>query len=58
MTEPLAKNPLPVADLFDLTRRLRGRDGTPPAAFTQARQIPQDEAAGSRAYFWTYDFDA
>lgn len=58
MTEPLAKNPLPVADLFDLTRRLRGRDGTPPAAFTQARQIPQDEAAGSRADFWTYDFDA
>ena len=27
MTDALAKNPIPVADLFDLTRRLRGRDG-------------------------------
>ncbi|HEV2249066.1 MAG TPA: hypothetical protein VGT60_00975 [Candidatus Limnocylindria bacterium] len=58
MTDALAKNPLPVADLFALTRRLRGRDGTPPAPFTAGRQVPPDEAAGSQTQFWTYDFDA
>ena len=58
MTDALAKNPLPVADLFDLTRRLRGRDGTPATAFTAARAIPADEAVGSQTQFWTYDFDA
>jgi hypothetical protein len=58
MTDALAKNPLPVADLFDLVRRLRGRDGTPAAAFTPARQAAPDEAAGSQSQFWTYDFDA
>jgi immune inhibitor A len=58
MTDALAKNPLPVADLFDLTRRLRGRAGTPSAPFTAARQAPPDEAVGSTTQFWTYDFDA
>jgi hypothetical protein len=58
MTDALAKNPLPVADLFDLTRRLRGRDGTPDKPFTQARQVDPDEVAGTQAQFWTYDFDA
>jgi hypothetical protein len=47
-----------VADLFDLTRRLRGRDGTPDKAFTPARQTPPDEGIGSQSQFWTYDFDA
>ena len=58
MTEALAKNPLPVADLFELTRRLRGRDGTPATPFTSAKRISPDEGVGSQAQFWTYDFDA
>jgi hypothetical protein len=58
MTDALAKNPLPAADLFDLTRRLRGRDGTPPKAFTPARQSPPEEGIGTQTQFWTYDFDA
>lgn len=58
MTALLAKNPLPVADLFDLTRRLRGRDGQPAAAFTPARQAVPNEAAGAQTQFWIYDFDA
>ena len=58
MTDALAANPLPTADLFDLTRRLRGRDGTPPAAFTPARQDAPNETVGSQSQFWTYDFDA
>jgi len=58
MTDALARNPLPPADLFDLTRRLRGRDGSPAAAFTAARQSPPEEAIGSQSQFWTYDFDA
>ena len=58
MTPLLAKNGLPAADLFDLTRRLRGRDGQPAAAFTAARQIAPQEAVGTQMQFWTYDFDA
>ena len=58
MTDALAKNLLPVADLFDLTRRMRGRDGTPASAFTSARRSAPDEPIGSRTEFWTYDFDA
>ena len=58
MTDALAKSPLPAADLFDLTRRLRGRNGAPSAPFAQARQTPPDEAIGSQTQFWTYDFDA
>ena len=58
MTAALANKPLPVADLFDLTRRLRGRDGTPAKPFTSARQAAPDEAVGTVAQFWTYDFDA
>ena len=58
MTDALAKNLLPVADLFDLTRRMRGRDGTPASAFTSARRSAPDEPIGSLTEFWTYDFDA
>jgi hypothetical protein len=58
MTEALAKKPLPFADLFELTRRLRGRDGTPAKPFTSARQTPPDEKVGTVTQFWTYDFDA
>jgi immune inhibitor A len=58
MTDALAKNPLPTADLFALTRRMQGRNGTPAAPFTAARAAAPEEAAGSQAQFWTYDFDA
>lgn len=58
MTAALGRKPLPAADLFDLTRRLRGRQGTPPAAFLPARAAPPDEAIGDVREFWTYDFDA
>ncbi|HEY8648265.1 MAG TPA: choice-of-anchor J domain-containing protein [Candidatus Limnocylindria bacterium] len=58
MTAALAANALPVADLFDLTRRLKGRDGTPARPFTAARQSAPDEAVGTTTQFWTYDFDA
>ena len=58
MTAALAKNPLPVADLFDLTRRLKGRDGVPALPFTPARQSAPDEGIGVATDFWTYDFDA
>ncbi|MHB8631842.1 MAG: hypothetical protein ACYC9W_07935 [Candidatus Limnocylindria bacterium] len=58
MTAALARNPLPVADLFDLTRRLRGRTGTPATAFTPVRLSPPDEAVGSQTQFWIYDFEA
>ena len=58
MTAALAKNPLPVADLFDLTRRLKGRDGVPALPFTAARQNAPDEGIGATTEYWTYDFDA
>ncbi len=58
MTDALARNALPPADLFDLTRRLRGRDGSPATPFTQARESAPDEAPGTQVPFWTYDFDA
>lgn len=58
MTAALLRNPLPVADLFALTRRMRGRDGTPATAFTAARSAPPEERIGSVHEFWTYDFDA
>jgi hypothetical protein len=58
MTAALAANPLPVADLFALTRRLKGRDGQPAAAFLPVRQSPPEESVGTATQFWTYDFDA
>ena len=58
LTAALATKPLPVADLFDLTRRLKGQDGTPAAPFVAARQAPPNESVGTSAPFWTYDFDA
>ncbi len=58
MTAALATNPLPVADLFDLTRRLKGREGAPALPFTAARQSAPDESIGAATEFWTYDFDA
>ena len=58
MTARLAANRLPAADLFDLVRRLKGREGTPARPFEPVRTSPPDEGIGSTAQFWTYDFDA
>ncbi len=58
MTRVLLANRLPVADVFDLTRRLRGRSGQPSAEFVPVRTTPPDEAVGTSLPFWTYDFAA
>ena len=58
MTAALLNKSLPVADLFDLTRRLRGRQGTPAAAFLPVRTTPPEETVGDVREFWTYDFEA
>ena len=58
MTAALLRNRLPPADLFDLTRRLRGRDGLPAREFEPVRTSPPDELVGTVREFWTYDFDA
>ncbi len=58
MTAALLRNRLPLADLFDLTRRMRGRDGQPAREFEPVRTTPPDERVGSVREFWTYDFDA
>jgi len=58
MTARLLAKPLPAADLFDLTRRLRGRDGTPPEAFVAVRDSAPSEFVGAQQPFWTYDFDS
>ncbi|MGH2499456.1 MAG: hypothetical protein ACRDF0_05120, partial [Candidatus Limnocylindria bacterium] len=58
MTAAFAAKPLPPADLFDLVRRLKGRDGTPAAPFVPVRTSPPDEAVGTARRFWTYDFAA
>ena len=56
MTEALAKNPLPVADLFDLTRRLRGRDGTP-EAIAVLRAAIEELSEDHRAAFRLHDVE-
>ena len=58
MTAQLLGNPLPAADLFDLTRRLKGRSGSPGALFEPARRTAPDEAVGATHEFWVYDFSA
>ncbi len=58
MTVRLAANQLPAADVFDLVRRLKGRDGVPARPFEPVRTSPPDEGVGTSAQFWTYDFDA
>ena len=58
MTAALLRNRLPEADLFELTRRMRGREGQPAKLFEPVRTSPPDERVGSAREFWTYDFDA
>jgi immune inhibitor A len=58
MTAALLAKPLPEADIFDLTRRMRGRDGQPAAEFQPVRTTPPVESVGTEIPFWTYDFAA
>src|SRR5688572_33329249 len=58
MSAALLAKPLPEADIFDLTRRMRGRDGQPAAEFQPVRATPPVESVGTEIPFWTYDFAA
>ncbi|TMC30085.1 MAG: hypothetical protein E6J27_04120 [Chloroflexi bacterium] len=58
MTQALLNKPLPVADVFALTRAMRGRDGQPAKEFTPVRTTPPVEDVGTSKPFWTYDFAA
>lgn len=58
MTAALLAKPLPVADIFDLVRRLRGRDGSPAGLFEPVRTTPPEETVGTARDFWVYDFES
>jgi immune inhibitor A len=58
MSAVLLAKPLPEADIFDLTRRMRGRDGQPAGEFQPVRATPLVEGVGTELPFWTYDFAA
>ncbi|HEV8656295.1 MAG TPA: hypothetical protein VGR85_12370 [Candidatus Limnocylindria bacterium] len=56
MSAALLAKPLPEANIFDLTRRMRGRDGQPAAEFQPVRAAAPVEDVGTQVPFWTYDF--
>lgn len=58
MTAALLAKPIPVADAFDLVRRMKGRDGTPAKEFEPVRATPPNESVGAVEEFWVYDFAA
>ncbi len=58
MTPALLAKPIPLADTFDLVRRLKGRDGTPAKEFEPVRTTAPAEQVGSTTDFWVYDFAA
>ena len=58
MSATLLTKSLPEANIFDLTRRMRGRDGQPAAEFQPVRATPPIESVGTELSFWTYDFAA
>ena len=58
MSEALLRKPLPEADIFELTRAMRGRDGQPDREFVPVRTTPPQEDVGTVRQFWTYDFAA
>ena len=58
MTAVLDKNPLPVADVFDLVKRMQGKTGQPAREREPVRTTPPDETVGTSLPFWTYDFAA
>ncbi len=55
MTAALVRNTLPPADPFDLSRRVKGRDGLPAQLFEPVRTSPPAEDVGTAREFWTYD---
>ena len=58
MSQALLAKPLPLADVFALTRAMRGRDGTPANEHEPVRTTPPVERVGTSKPFWTYDFAA
>jgi immune inhibitor A len=58
MSQVLLKNPIPAADVFALTREMRGRDGQPATAYVPIRTTPPVEDVGTSLPYWTYDFQA
>ncbi|HEV8534211.1 MAG TPA: hypothetical protein VGR87_00605 [Candidatus Limnocylindria bacterium] len=58
MSATLLNKALPYADGFELTRRVRGRDGVPAKGFEPVRTTPPVEDVGSVRDVWTYDFIA
>ncbi len=58
MSQSLLSKPLPRADIFALTRALRGRDGQPAKELLPVRTTPPNEGVGTSQQFWTYDFAA
>ena len=58
MSAALLSKPLPLSDVFELTRSVRGRDGTPKKEFEPVRTTAPSEDVGTSKPFWTYDFAA
>ncbi len=58
MSAALLAKGLPEANIFALTRRMRGRDGQPAAEFQPVRTSAPVESLGTELPFWTYDFAA
>jgi hypothetical protein len=56
MSQALLTKPNPPVDLFELTRSMRGREGTPAKAGVPIRTTPLSESVGMSRPFWTYDF--
>lgn len=56
MSAALLAKTLPEAKIFDLTRRMRGRDGQPATEFQPVKATPPVEDVGTQVPFWTYDF--
>jgi hypothetical protein len=56
MSAALLAKALPDANIFDLTRRMRGRDGQPAKEFEPVKVTPPVESVGAQQPFWTYDF--
>ena len=58
MSQILLTKPLPLAEIFGLTRSMRGRDGQPAKAGVPVRTTPPNDSIGTSRPFWTYDFAA
>jgi hypothetical protein len=58
MTAILLAKALPEANIFELTRRMRGREGQPPSMYQPVRSAPPVESVGTQIPLWTYDFAA